>query len=249
MFDRLASPTRFAAFAARAQGWAAAGAALLILAGLYFAFFASPPDYQQGEAVRIMYIHVPSAWMALFAYGFVALMSAAGLIWRHPLAHVLAIAAAPVGAAFTLVCLVTGSLWGKPMWGAWWVWDARLTSVLILFFIYLGYIALVGAFDEPTRGDRAGAILALVGAVNLPVIKFSVDWWNTLHQPASVMKLSGPAIDTSMLIPLLLMAAGFTVLFFALLLVRARAELLARRVRALRLIEARGDATAAEVSA
>jgi heme exporter protein C len=249
MFDRLASPTRFAAFAARAQGWLAGAAVLLILAGLYFAFFASPPDYQQGEAVRIMYIHVPSAWMALFAYGFVALMSAVGLIWRHPLAHVLAIAAAPVGAAFTLVCLITGSLWGKPMWGAWWVWDARLTSVLILFFIYLGYIALVGAFDEPTRGDRAGAILALVGAVNVPIIKFSVDWWNTLHQPASVMKLSGPAIDTAMLIPLLLMAAGFTVLFFALVLVRARAELLARRVRALRLIEARAETGAAEVRA
>ena len=230
MFDRLASPTRFAAFAARAQGWVAGGAVALILAGLYFAFFASPPDYQQGEAVRIMYLHVPSAWMALFAYGFVALMSAAGLIWRHPLAHVLANAAAPVGAAFTLVCLVTGSLWGKPMWGAWWVWDARLTSVLILFFIYLGYIALVGA-------------------VNVPIIKFSVDWWNTLHQPASVMKLSGPAIDTAMLIPLLLMAAGFTVLFFALVLVRSRAELLARRVRALRLIEARGETNAAEVRA
>jgi heme exporter protein C len=245
MFDRLASPTRFAAFAARTQGWTAAGAVALMLAGLYFAFFASPPDYQQGEAVRIMYVHVPSAWLALFAYGFVALMSAVGLIWRHPLAHVLAIAAAPVGAAFTFVCLVSGSLWGKPMWGAWWVWDARLTSVLILFFVYLGFIALTGAFDEPTRGDRAGAVLALVGAVNLPIIKFSVDWWNTLHQPASVMKLGGPAIDPAMLTPLLLMAAGFTVLFLALVLVRARAELLARRVRALRLIEARAETGAA----
>ena len=241
MFDRLASPTRFAAFAQRVQGWAWAGALAPIAAGLYFALFASPPDYQQGEAVRIMYVHVPSAWLALFAYAFIALMSAAGLIWRHPLAHVLAIAAAPVGAAFTFVCLVTGSLWGKPMWGAWWVWDARLTSVLILFFIYLGFIALPGAFDEPTRGDRAGAVLALVGAVNLPIIKFSVDWWNTLHQPASVMKLGGPAIDGSMLLPLFLMALGFTVLFFALVLARARAELLLRRVRALRLIEARGE--------
>ena len=245
MFDRLASPTRFAAFAGRTQGWTFAGAGVLLAAGLYFALIASPPDYQQGEAVRIMYIHVPSAWMAMFAYGFIALMSAVGLVWRHPLAHVLAIAAAPVGAAFTFLCLVTGSLWGKPMWGAWWVWDARLTSVLILFFIYLGYIALVSAFDEPTRGDRAGAVLALVGAVNLPIIKFSVDWWNTLHQPASVMKLSGPAIDISMLIPLLLMAAGFTVLFLALVMVRARAELLARRVRALRMVEARGAASPA----
>jgi len=245
MFDRLASPTRFAAFAGRTQAWLGAGAGVLLAAGLYFALIASPPDYQQGEAVRIMYIHVPSAWMAMFAYGFIALMSAVGLVWRHPLAHVLAIAAAPVGAAFTLLCLVTGSLWGKPMWGAWWVWDARLTSVLILFFIYLGYIALVSAFDEPTRGDRAGAVLALVGAVNLPIIKFSVDWWNTLHQPASVMKLSGQAIDISMLIPLLLMAAGFTVLFLALVMVRARAELLARRVRALRMVEARGAASPA----
>jgi len=245
MFDRLASPTRFAAFAGRTQAWLGAGAGVLLAAGLYFALIASPPDYQQGEAVRIMYIHVPSAWMAMFAYGFIALMSAVGLVWRHPLAHVLAIAAAPVGAAFTFLCLVTGSLWGKPMWGAWWVWDARLTSVLILFFIYLGYIALVSAFDEPTRGDRAGAVLALVGAVNLPIIKFSVDWWNTLHQPASVMKLSGPAIDISMLTPLLLMAAGFTVLFLALVMVRARAELLARRVRALRMVEARGAASPA----
>ena len=157
----------------------------------------------------------------------------AGLIWKHPLAHVVALAAAPLGAGFTLICLATGSLWGKPMWGTWWVWDARLTSVLILFFLYLGFIALSGAFDDPARGERSAAVLALVGAVNVPIIKFSVDWWNTLHQPASVVKMSGPAIHLSMLVPLLMMAAGFTLFFMALLLVRMRALLLARRARAL----------------
>ncbi len=162
-----------------------------------------------------------------------ALASAVGLIWKHPLAHLSAQAAAPIGAAFTFLCLVTGSLWGKPMWGAWWVWDARLTSVLILFFLYLGFMALSAAFDDPARGERSAAVLALVGAINVPIIKFSVDWWNTLHQPASVVKMSGPAIHASMLAPLLMMATGFSLFFMALLLVRMRASLLARRVRAL----------------
>ena len=174
--------------------------------------------------------------MATFVYGIVAVASAVGLIWRHPLADIAAQAAAPLGAAFTFLCLVTGSLWGEPMWGTWWVWDARLTSVLVLFFLYLGYIALVHAFDEPTRGARAGAILALVGVVNLPIIKFSVDWWNTLHQPASVVKLGGPAIHVSMLIPLLVMVVGFTLFFVALLLVRIRTALIARKIRALRMV-------------
>src|SRR6267154_798949 len=159
------------------------------------------------------------------------------LIWRHPLADIAAQEAAPVGAAFTLICLVTGSLWGKPMWGTYWVWDARLTSVLVLFFLYLGYLALVHAFDDPTRGARAGAILALVGVVNIPIIKFSVDWWNTLHQPASVFRLGGPTIVLSMLLPLLVMAVAFTALFFTLWLVRIRTAILARRIRALRLAE------------
>ena len=196
---------------------------------------AAPPDYQQGESVRIMYIHVPAAWMALSIYLFVAVASAVALVWRHPLAEIAAAAAAPIGAAFTFVCLATGSLWGRPMWGAWWVWDARLTSVLVLFFLYLGYIALVNAFDEPGRGARAGSVLALAGAVNLPIVKFSVDWWNTLHQPASVVRLGGPKIDVAMLIPLLVMAVGFSLMFAALTMLRMRTALNDRRALAMRL--------------
>jgi heme exporter protein C len=173
--------------------------------------------------------------MALSVYLFVAVASATALAWRHPLAEIAAAAAAPVGAAFTLVCLTTGSLWGRPMWGVWWVWDARLTSVLVLFFLYLGYIALVNGFDEPSRGAKAGAVLALVGVVNLPIIKFSVDWWNTLHQPASVIRLGRPTIDISMLVPLLVMAAGFLLLFLTLLMVRMRTALNDRKAMALRL--------------
>ena len=244
---RLANPNRFLRLSDAVFPWSTGLAAGTIAVGLWFAFFVSPADYQQGETVRIMYIHVPSAWMALFVYSVMAVASAAGLIWKHPLAHVIALAAAPLGAGFTLICLTTGSLWGKPMWGTWWVWDARLTSVLILFFLYLGFIALANAFDNPTRGERGAAILALVGAVNVPIIKFSVDWWNTLHQPASVTKLGMPSIHVSMLIPLLLMAVGFTALFVSLLIVRVRAELLARRIRALRLADV--HAQAAGVSA
>jgi heme exporter protein C len=182
-----------------------------------------------------MYIHVPSAMLAMGCYTLMAIAALGTLVWRHPLADVAAKAAAPLGAAFTLLGLITGSIWGKPMWGAWWVWDARLTSVLVLFFLYLGYIALVNAFDDPARGARAGSLLALVGVVNLPIIKFSVDWWNTLHQPASVIRMGGPTIDISMLLPLLVMAVGFMLLFAALLLVRMRTMLNERRVRALRL--------------
>ena len=210
---------------------------LLLAGGIVLALIVAPPDYQQGESVRIMFVHVPSAWMALFIYALMALASAAALIWRHPLAELAAQEAAPLGAGFTLICLVTGSLWGQPMWGTWWVWDARLTSVLVLFFLYLGYLALVHAFDDPTRGARAGAILALVGVVNLPIIKFSVDWWNTLHQPASVFRLGGPTIVLSMLLPLLVMGLAFTALFLTLWLVRIRTAILARRIRALRLAE------------
>jgi heme exporter protein C len=235
--QRFANPAQFMRFSAVLLPWAAGAAALLLGIGLYLALFVAPPDYQQGETVRIMFIHVPSAWMATFVYGSMALASAVALVWRHPLADLAAQEMAPIGAAFTFLCLVTGSLWGAPMWGTWWVWDARLTSVLVLFFLYLGYIALVNAFDDPTRGARAGAILALVGVVNLPIIKFSVDWWNTLHQPASVMRLGRPTIDISMLVPLLVMAVAFTVLFVALLLLRLRTAVIARKVRALRLAE------------
>ena len=234
---RFANPARFMRLSAALLPWCAWASALLLAAGLYLALFVAPPDYQQGEAVRIMFVHVPAAWMASFVYAVMALASASALIWRHPLADIAAQSAAPLGAGFTLLCLVTGSLWGEPMWGTWWVWDARLTSVLILFFLYLGYIALVNAFDEPVRGARAGAILALVGVVNLPIIKFSVDWWNTLHQPASVFRLGGPTIDASMLWPLFVMALGFTLFFATLLLLRMRTALLAAKIRALRLAE------------
>ena len=234
-FHWLANPARFMRLAARLQPWIMALGLLTGAAGLYFALFASPADYQQGETVRIMYVHVPAAWMAMFIYVVMAAAAASFLIWKHPLADVAAQAAAPIGAGFTLMALVTGSLWGKPMWGTWWVWDARLTSVLILFFLYLGYIALVNAFDDPERGSRAGAVLLLVGVVNIPIIKFSVDWWNTLHQPASVARMDGPSIDPSMLLPLLLMAGAFKLYFLYLLIVRMRGELTARRIRLLRL--------------
>jgi len=235
MIQKYANPARFNRLAGRLMPWFGWPAGLLILGGLYFALIASPADYQQGETVRIMYVHVPSAWMALFVYSSMAIASAVGLIWKHPLAHLSAEAAAPIGACFTFICLFTGSLWGKPMWGTWWVWDARLTSVLVLFFLYLGYMALNSAFDDPSRGERSAAILALIGFINVPIIKFSVDWWNTLHQPTSVVKMSGPAIHASMLIPLLMMAAGFTLFFFTVLLIRMRALMLARRARGLTL--------------
>ena len=238
MFHRFANPARFMAVAAMILPWMTALAAGLLLVGLYFALLASPADYQQGETVRIMYVHVPAAWMALFVYVAMAAASASFLIWRHPLADIFAQAAAPLGAAFTAAALITGSLWGKPMWGTWWVWDARLTSMLILLFLYLGYIALSQAFDNRERGARAAAVLALVGVINVPIIKFSVDWWNTLHQPASVIKMSGPAIDPSMLLPLLLMAAGMKAYFLVVVILRMRARLLSLRVQVLKLLAA-----------
>jgi heme exporter protein C len=228
---RFANPARFLRISTAILPWSAAATLLLLGAGFYFALFDSPPDYQQGETVRIMYVHVPSAWLALMIYSVMAGASAVALIWRHPVAELPAQAAAPVGCVFTALCLVTGSLWGQPEWGTWWVWDARLTSVLVLFFLYLGYIALVNAFDDPTRGARAGGILAMVGFVNVPIIKFSVDWWNTLHQPASVFRAGGPTIAPAMLLPLLLMAAGFTTFFVSILIVRLRAALIERRLR------------------
>lgn len=235
MINWLANPARFMRLSSSALPWCGWAAVAVLALGLYWSLVGAPPDYQQGDAVRIMYVHVPAAWLALSVYLFVAVASAVGLVWRHPLAEVAARAAAPIGAAFTFVCLATGSLWGRPMWGAWWVWDARLTSVLILFFLYLGYIALANAFDDPSRGGRAASVLALVGVVNLPIIKFSVDWWNTLHQPASVIRIGGPTIAMSMLAPLLVMAAGFGLLFVALLMLRMRTILNERKAMALRL--------------
>ena len=233
----LANPGRFLRLARRLVPWIAGAAALAIGTGLYLALFVAPPDYQQGASVRIMYVHVPSAWMAMFIYAAIAAASAASLIWRHPLADIFAKAASPLGAGFTVLALATGSLWGKPMWGTWWVWDARLTSVLVLLFLYLGHIGLMNAFEDASRGARSAAVLALVGAVNVPIIKFSVDWWNTLHQPSSVFKITGPSIDPSMLAPLLLMAVGFTLYFAALVMVRMRSEILAARIRAARLAQ------------
>ena len=198
--------------------------------GLYTGLILSPADYQQGEAMRIMYVHVPASWMALFVYAFLALMSLFVLVWRHPLAEVLAISAAPIGALFTALSLITGALWGKPMWGTYWVWDARLTSVLVLLFLYGGYWALYKAYSRPDQGVRAASLLALVGVLNLPIIKGSVDWWNTLHQPASLTKFSSPSIHPTMLTPLLLMAGAYFFYFLSVLMIRARTELNTRKL-------------------
>jgi len=215
---------------------------VLFVLGLWMTFLA-PADYQQGETVKIMYLHVPAAWLSSFIYGVMTLASLGTLVWRHPLADAAQKAAAPLGAGFTFICLVTGSLWGKPMWGTYWVWDARLTSVLVLFILYLGLIALWRSIDDPGRAARAAAILTLVGAIDLPIIKFSVDWWNTLHQPASVFRADGPTIAPELLWPLLVMAIAFTLLFLCLHLMSVRNEILRRRIARLTLIAAaEGDA-------
>jgi heme exporter protein C len=234
----LANPTRFLNLTNRILPWLVGLTALLLVAGFYQAWFVAPDDYQQGATVKIMFIHVPSAWLGMFGWALMSVAALGTLVWRHPLADVAAKSAAPIGAAFAFICLVTGSLWGRPMWGAYWVWDARLTSVLVLFLMYLGVMALWRTVEDPARAGRAAAILTLVGAVNLPIIKFSVDWWNTLHQPASVFRVGGPAIDRSILLPLSVMAVAFTLLFLTLHLAAMRNEILRRRVRTLRLMQA-----------
>jgi heme exporter protein C len=234
----LANPTRFLALADRLVPWMAGVAAITLGVGLYMGFSA-PLDYQQGSTVRIMYIHVPFAWIAMMCYSLMAVSALGTLVWRHPLADVSLKAAAPIGAAFTALALVTGSIWGKPMWGTWWVWDARLTSVFVLFLMYLGIIALTRALDDPSRSARAAAIITLVGFVNIPIIKFSVEWWNTLHQPASVFRIDGPTIHPSLLWPLGVMALGFTILFLTLHMMAMRTEIMRRRVTAMRYIAAR----------
>jgi heme exporter protein C len=238
MLTRLANPSVFLRWSGVALPFLAAAAAVLLAVGLYMAWFLAPADYQQGETVRIMFLHVPAAWLALGFYGIMAASALGTLVWRHPLADVSQKAAAPIGAGFALICLVTGALWGKPMWGAYWVWDARLTSVLVLFLMYCGILALWRTIEDPSRAARAVSILTLVGSVNLPIIKFSVDWWNTLHQPASVLRPGGPAIHPSMLYPLLVMAAAFTLTAVTLHLAGMRTEILRRRVRTLSLLEA-----------
>ncbi|MCO5733535.1 heme ABC transporter permease [Rhizobium sp. SSA_523] len=237
-FSDLANPTRFLALAERVLPWLAGLTIILLVLGLTLSF-ATQGDYQQGDTVRIMYIHVPAAWLSMMCYTVMALSAIGTLVWRHPLADVSHKAAAPLGAAFTLIALVTGSLWGKPMWGTWWVWDARLTSVFILFLMYLGLIALNRAMDDPSRAARVSAVLILVGFVNIPIIKFSVDWWNTLHQPASVIRIDGPTIDAEFLWPLLIMATAFTCLFFTLHIMAMRNEIWRRRVATQRRMAAR----------
>jgi len=239
----LANPTRFLTLVGRLLPWLIALTLIVLAIGLYLGAGA-PDDYQQGATVKIMFIHVPSAWLAMFGWSIMTLAALGTLVWRHPLADVAAKCAAPIGATFTLICLVTGSLWGRPMWGTYWEWDARLTSVLILFLMYLGIIALWRAVEDPSRAARAAAVLTLVGAINLPIIKFSVDWWNTLHQPASVMRLGGSTIHPSILIPLLVMALGFTLAFITLHLAAMRNEILRRRIRTLRLMQASRRSTA-----
>lgn len=233
----LANPTRFLALTDRALPWLAAATALLMAIGLQQAWMA-PDDYQQGSTVKIMFVHVPNAWLAMFVWIVMSLSALGTLVWRHPLADVSAKAAAPLGAAFTFVALVTGSLWGRPTWGTYWEWDARMTSVLVLFLMYLGLIALWRAVEDPSRAARAAAILTLVGAINIPIIKFSVEWWNTLHQPASLIRSGGTSIHPTILIPLLIMAVAFSLLFLTLHLAAMRNEILRRRVRTLQMMQA-----------
>ena len=240
----LANPTRFLNFTERALPWFMAATVFAFAVGIGQALFVAPDDYQQGATVKIMFIHVPAAWLGMFCWGLMSLAALGTLVWRHPLADVAAKTAAPIGAAFTLMCLVTGSLWGRPMWGTYWVWDARLTSVLVLFLMYLGVIALWRTMDDPSRAARAAAVLTLVGAINIPIIKFSVNWWNTLHQDASIVRLDGPAIHPSILVPLLIMMLAFTLLFLTLHFAAMRNEIMRRRVRTLMMMQAEAAAGA-----
>ncbi|MBX3572073.1 MAG: heme ABC transporter permease [Mesorhizobium sp.] len=244
-FADLANPTRFLELSGKVLPWLGAAALIVTAIGLAMGF-AAPEDYQQGSTVRIMYIHVPFAWISMMCYMVMAVAALGTLVWKHPLADVSLKAAAPIGAVFTALALATGSIWGRPMWGTWWVWDGRLTSVFVLFLMYLGLIALTRALDDPARSARAAAIVTLVGVINIPIIKFSVEWWNTLHQPASVMRLDGPTIHSSLLWPLLISALGFTLMFFTFHIMTMRAEIWRRRVSAMRRMMAkRADRDAA----
>ena len=233
MFDWLANPNRFNKITEKTQPYILLIAITTLISGLYFGLFDSPKDYQQGDAVRIMYVHVPSAWLASFLYFSLAISCVFYLVWKHPLADLVSSSIAPIGALFSALTLVTGSLWGKPMWGTWWVWDARLTSMLVLFFFYLGYILLSNAFERKIDGSKTASVLAIVGLINLPIVKFSVDWWHTLHQPASIIKIGGPSIDDKMLLPLILMI--FALSFFSLYMVilKVKTKLIEKKCEAL----------------
>ena len=233
MFDWLANPNRFNKITEKIQPYILLIAITTLISGLYFGLFDSPKDYQQGDAVRIMYVHVPSAWLASFLYFSLAISCVFYLVWKHPLADLVSSSIAPIGALFSALTLVTGSLWGKPMWGTWWVWDARLTSMLVLFFFYLGYILLSNAFERKIDGSKTASVLAIVGLINLPIVKFSVDWWHTLHQPASIIKIGGPSIDDKMLLPLMLMI--FALSFFSLYMVilNVKTKLIEKKCEAL----------------
>ena len=233
MFDWLANPNRFNRITEKIQPYILLIAIITLIAGLYFGLFDSPKDYQQGDAVRIMYVHVPSAWLASFLYFSLAISCVFYLVWKHPLADLVSSSIAPIGALFSALTLVTGSLWGKPMWGTWWVWDARLTSMLVLFFFYLGYILLSNAFERKIDGSKTASVLAIVGLINLPIVKFSVDWWHTLHQPASIIKIGGPSIDDKMLLPLILMIFALSFFSLYMIILNVKTKLIEKKCEAL----------------
>ena len=233
MFDWLANPHRFSRLTGNLQLPLIILSTTMISLGLYYGLFDSPKDYQQGDAVRIMYVHVPSAWLASFLYFSLAISCIFYLVWKHPLADLIANAIAPIGLIYSVLTLITGSLWGKPMWGTWWVWDARLTSMLILFFFYLGFILLSNAFERKIDGSKTASVLAIIGLINLPIIKFSVDWWHTLHQPSSILRMDGPSIDKEMLFPLALMMVGFSLFSLYLIIINVKTMLMEKKCEAL----------------
>lgn len=233
VFDWLANPHRFSKLTGNLQLPLIILSTTMISLGLYYGLFDSPKDYQQGDAVRIMYVHVPSAWLASFLYFSLAVSCIFYLVWKHPLADLIANAIAPIGLIFSILTLITGSLWGKPMWGTWWVWDARLTSMLILFFFYLGFILLSNAFERKIDGSKTASVLAIIGLINLPIIKFSVDWWHTLHQPSSILRMDGPSIDKEMLFPLSLMMVGFSLFSLYLIIINVKRMLMEKKCEAL----------------
>ena len=233
MFDWLANPNRFNRITEKIQPCILFITIITLILGLYFGLFDSPKDYQQGDAVRIMYVHVPSAWLASFLYFSLAISCVFYLVWKHPLADLVSSSIAPIGALFSALTLFTGSLWGKPMWGTWWVWDARLTSMLVLFFFYLSYILLSNAFERKIDGSKTASVLAIVGLINLPIVKFSVDWWHTLHQPASIIKIGGPSIDDKMLLPLILMIFALSFFSLYLIVLNVKTKLIEKKCEAL----------------